>query len=139
MLSMDAIGIYRHEAGSQKLPFPFSLFYPDRGDFLALIADLGSRARLVEATRGFRKGSAFPIQAGSVPRWVPGARWSDHNSFWNNGYDGIQVTDTGAFRSPSHTRPDDTIEKIDFVALARITFGMYGAIVELSTVPRSSP
>lgn len=138
MMSMDAIGIYRHEPGSQNLPFPFSLFYPDKADFLGFIADLGSRARLVEATRGFHRGSAFPIEAGSVPRWVRGARWSDHNSFWNNGYHGIQITDTGAFRSPSHTRPDDTIEKIDFVALARITFGMYGAVIELSTVVGSS-
>jgi hypothetical protein len=137
MLSMDAIGIYRHEPGSQNLPFPFSLFYPDRGDFLGFITDLASRARVVEATRGFRKGSAFPIEAGSVPRWVKGARWSDHNSFWRSGYRGIQITDTGAFRSASHTTPEDTIDKIDFVALARITLGMYGSLLELTSVQGS--
>lgn len=137
MMSMDAIGIYRHEPGSQNLPFPFSLFYPDRGDFLGFIADLGSRSRVVEATRGFHKGSAFPIEAGSVPRWVKGARWSDHNSFWRSGYRAIQITDTGAFRAASHTTPEDTIEKIDFVALARITLGMYGSLLELTSVQGS--
>ncbi len=43
ILSMDAIGIYKHEPHSQKLPFPFSLFYPNRGNFLGFIADLKTR------------------------------------------------------------------------------------------------
>ena len=135
MLSMDAIGIYRHEPGSQRLPFPFRLFYPDRGDFLGFIANLSSRRYVVEATRGFKKGSSFPIQAGSVPWWVKGASWSDHASFWRLGYAGIQITDTGAFRSPAtHTTELDTVDHLDFVALARITVGMYTAILELTTV-----
>lgn len=134
MMSMDAIGVYKHEPGTQSLPFPFSLLYPDRGNFLGFIADLPTRSLLVETTRGFKKGSAFPIEAGSVPRWVEGASWSDHASFWRYGYRGIQITDTGAFRSASHTTSDDTMEKMDFVALARITMGMYGAMVELSSL-----
>jgi hypothetical protein len=135
MLSMDAIGIYKHGPGSQQLPFPFSLFYPDRGDFLGFIANLSSRQYVVDATRGFKKGTSFPIQAGSVPWWVKGASWSDHASFWRLGYPGIQVTDTGAFRSPAtHTTDLDTIENLDFEALARITIGMYASILELTTV-----
>ena len=35
MLSLDALGIYKDEPGTQTLPFPFSLFYPDRGNFVA--------------------------------------------------------------------------------------------------------
>ena len=132
-LSMDAIGIYKHEPGTQKIPFPFSLFYPTRGDFLAFIANLESRPYVVTATRGFKKWSAFPIEAASVPHWVKGAAWSDHGSFWKMGYPGIQITDTGAFRAASHTTKDDTIEKLDFAALARISLGMYGAVVELAS------
>jgi len=133
MLSMDAIGIYKDEPGTQKIPFPFSLLYPDRGNFLAFIADLGSRSWVLKATRGFKKGSSFPIEAASVPGWVKGAAWSDHGSFWKQGYRGIQITDTGAFRASSHTTVEDTMEKIDFSALARITVGMYASILELTS------
>lgn len=70
MLSMDAIGIYKDEPGTQKLPYLFSLLYPGRGNFLAFIGDLQTRPYFVEATRGFKKGSSFPIEPGSVPRWV---------------------------------------------------------------------
>jgi hypothetical protein len=137
MMSMDAIGVYKQDAGTQTLPFPFSLLYPDRGNFLAFIADLGTRARLVEATRGFNRASSFPLEAGAVPRWVKGASWSDHASFWDFGYPGIQITDTGAFRSAAHTTSDDTMEKMDFAALARVAVGMYGAVVELATIQGS--
>ncbi|NLH71784.1 MAG: M28 family peptidase [Verrucomicrobia bacterium] len=133
MLSLDSIGIYKHTPGSQKLPWPFSLFYPDRGNFLAFIGNLSSRQCVKVATLGFRKWSSFPIAAGLAPEWVGGVTWSDHSSFWEFGYSGVQVTDTGAFRSASHTTKDDTMEKIDFGALARITLGLCGATIELAS------
>ena len=134
MLSMDSLGIYMDRPYSQRLPFPFSLFYPKRGNFLAFIGDFSSRPSMLVATRGFKKGSAFPIEAGVVPKWVEGAGWSDHLSFWKFDYPGIQVTDTGAFRSPYHTTKEDTMEKINFEALSRITIGMYYSILELTKI-----
>jgi hypothetical protein len=132
MLSLDSLGIYKEEPGTQRLPFPASLFYPDRGNFLAFIGNLGSRPSMVEATRGFRSGSAFPIRGGVVPGWVEGAGWSDHWSFWQFKYPGIQVTDTGAFRAASHVTRDDTMDKLNFDAMARIVLGMHGVVLELT-------
>ena len=134
ILCMDAIGVYKHEAGTQRLPFPFSLFYPDKGDFLAFISDLDSRSCLVDVTRGFKKGTSFHIEAGCAPRWVKGVTWSDHESFWRYGYKGIQITDTGAFRSSAHVTRDDTMEKMDLNALAQITIGMYASILEVANL-----
>jgi hypothetical protein len=136
MLSLDALGIYKNETGSQKLPFPFSMFYPDRGNFLAFIGNLNSRKYMKEATRGFKKGSSFPIEAGVVPKWVEGAGWSDHLSFWKFGYPGIMVTDTGGFRSPSHTTKEDTMEKLNFEAMSRIVIGMYTCAVHLTSLQK---
>jgi hypothetical protein len=133
VLSLDALGFFRDSPDTQKLPFPFSYFYPDRANFLAFIGDLRTRPYMIVTTRGFKKGSAFPIAAGSAPRWVKGAGWSDHSSFWRYGYRGMQVTDTGAFRSPWHTNEGDTVDKLDFRALARITMGLYASVIELTS------
>ena len=132
MMSMDALGIFKYAPGTQKLPFPFSLFYPDRGNFLAFIGNLPSRSWVKEVTAGFKRGSSFPIKAGVAPEWVEGVTWSDHRSFYKFGYPGMQITDTGAFRAASHGKKDDTIEKINFEALSRIVIGMYGVILEIS-------
>lgn len=134
MMSMDALGIYRDAPGSQRLPFPFSLFYPDRGNFLAFIGNLPSRSWMKKVTAGFKKGSSFPIEAGVAPEWVKGVTWSDHRSFYKFGYKGMQITDTGGFRATSHGKSDDTIDKINFDALSRITVGMYSVAVELTSV-----
>jgi hypothetical protein len=132
MLSLDAIGYYTNEPGSQRLPWPFSIFYPDNGNFLAFIGDFSSREYMEAVTKGFKKGSSFPIEAGVVPQWIEGASWSDHQSFWIFGYPAIMVTDTGGFRSPYHTTTADTMDKMDFEALARIVLGMYGVILEIA-------
>ena len=134
MLSLDAVGIYKDEPGSQRLPFPFSLFYPDRGNFLAFIGNLRSRKYVTEVTRGFKKGSSFPIQAGVAPEWAKGGAWSDHSSFWKFGYPGIMVTDTGGFRSPYHSTKEDTMEKLNFEAMSRIVIGMYTCAVHLTSL-----
>jgi hypothetical protein len=132
MMSMDALGIYKDDPGTQRLPFPFSLFYPNRGNFLAFIGNLPSRSWVKKVTKGFKRGSSFPIEAGVAPEWVKGVTWSDHRSFYKFGYPGMQITDTGAFRAASHGKKDDTIEKINFNALSRIVVGMYGVILEVA-------
>jgi len=43
MLSLEMLGFYSDAAGSQSYPPPLGLFYPDRGNFIALVSDLGSR------------------------------------------------------------------------------------------------
>ena len=136
MLSLDALGIYKEEPGSQGLPFPFNMFYPDRGNFLAFIGNLSSRKYTKEVTKGFKKGSSFPIEVGVVPEWVKYADWSDHRSFWKFGYPGIMVTDTGGFRSSSHTTKEDTMEKLDFEAMSRIVIGMYTCAIHLTSLQK---
>jgi Zn-dependent M28 family amino/carboxypeptidase len=136
MLSLDALGVYKDEPGSQRLPFPFSIFYPDRGNFLAFIGNLQSRKYMVEVSKGFKKGSSFPIKVGVAPEWAKGAAWSDHSSFWKFGYPGIMVTDTGGFRSPYHTTKEDTMEKLNFEAMSRIVIGMYTCGVHLTSLQK---
>ena len=82
------------------------------------------------------RAAASPSRPGFRRSGSTGATWSDHASFWKFGYPAIQVTDTGGFRSPFHTGPGDTPEKLDYRALARIALGMYGSILELSTLER---
>jgi Zn-dependent M28 family amino/carboxypeptidase len=136
MVSLDALGVYKDEPGSQSLPFPFSIFYPDRGNFLAFIGNLQSRKYVKEVTKGFKKGSSFQIQTGVAPEWAKGGGWSDHSSFWKFGYPGIMVTDTGGFRSVYHTTKEDTMEKLNFEAMSRIVIGMYTCAVHLTSLQK---
>ncbi len=75
----------------------------------------------------------FPSQGGAIPEFIPGINWSDHDSFWQYNYPAIMVTDTAPYRYPYYHSPDDTIDKICFDHLTRVTSGLQSVIYDLAT------
>jgi hypothetical protein len=124
MYSLETIGWYSDAPGSQHYPFPFSWFYPDRGNFLGFVANLASRRLLHETVSGFRKHGRFPSEGVAAPAFIPGVDWSDHGSFWDTGYAGVMVTDTAPYRYPHYHTVRDTPDKVDYERLARVTRGL---------------
>ena len=63
MISLEMTGYFSDLPGSQRYPVPFmSRFYPDRGNFIALAGNLGSR-RLVRRIAGHMSD----YEAGNTP------------------------------------------------------------------------
>ena len=63
---------------------------------------------------------------------MTGVGWSDHWSFWQEGYAGVMVTDTALFRyRPYHTAAD-TAEQIDYDRMSRVVSGLLHVIVDLA-------
>src|SRR5216117_4304475 len=120
MLSIESIGYYDTEKGSQRYPFPLNLAYPDVGDFIGFVSNLKSRAVLHRAIAAFRTHARFPTQGAAAPAWVPGVWWSDHWSFWVEGYPAIMITDTAPYRNPFYHTPADSPDKLDYPRMARV-------------------
>lgn len=131
MYSLETIGYYSDEPGSQKYPAPFGAFFGDRGDFIAFVGLLNSRPLLQQTMRSFRAHTAFPSIGGVAPGFIPGIAWSDHWAFAQYGFQGVMVTDTAPFRYPHYHRPTDTPDKIDYEKLARVVKGMERVIRDL--------
>jgi len=131
MLSLETLGCYRDEPGSQRYPVPLlSLAYPDRGDFVAFVGNLSSRALVRCAIDVFREHASFPSEGAALPSWVPGVGWSDHDSFWRQGYPAIMVTDTALFRDPRYHTGGDTPEHLDYARMARVVEGIARVVEE---------
>jgi len=124
MLSLETIGCYSDAPGSQQYPFPFGLFYPSEGNFIAFVGNVSSRALVRRCVGLFRDKVAFPAEGGALPSFIPGVGWSDHESFWENGYPGVMVTDTAPFRFPHYHRKGDTPDQIDYERCARVVLGV---------------
>ena len=86
MISLETIGYYSDAPGSQKYPAVLGLFYPSRGDFIGFVGNSESRHLVRSAVREFRKSAAFPSEGVAAPESWPGVGWSDHWSFWQQGY-----------------------------------------------------
>jgi len=134
MLSLETLGCYSNEPNSQQFPSPvFKLFYPSRGNFVAFVSDLRSRALLRQTITAFRGNSKFPAECLSMPPPLAGVSLSDHASFWREGYRAVMVTDTAPFRYRYYHTPEDTPDKIDYDSLARVTEGLCGTIAALAS------
>jgi Peptidase family M28 len=132
MYSLETIGFYSSEPGSQAYPAPFGLIFPDRGDFVAFVGLLGSRPLLQETIRSFRSHTSFPSIGGVAPGFVPGIAWSDHWAFAEQGFQAVMITDTAPFRYPHYHRPSDTPDKVDTDNLARLVKGIERVIRDLA-------
>lgn len=132
MLSIESIGYYDTEKGSQRYPFPLNLAYPDVGDFIGFVSNLKSRPLLRRAIAAFRAHARFPTQGAAAPAWVPGVWWSDHWSFWLEGYPAIMITDTAPYRNPFYHTAADTPDKLDYGRMARVVDGLAAVVRALA-------
>jgi Zn-dependent M28 family amino/carboxypeptidase len=135
VLVLETIGYYSEAEKSQQYPFPFNLFHPSTGNFIAFVGNLSSRHLVRQAVAGFRRHAAFPSEGGAVPAWVEGANWSDHWSFWQEGYPAVMATDTAPFRYPHYHTPEDTADKVDFDRTARVITGIAQVVADLAGEP----
>jgi len=132
MLSLETIGYYTDSPGSQKYPFPFKFFYPDRGNFIGFVSNIRSRNLARKVVRAFRHHAQFPSEWVAAPGWIMGIGWSDHWAFWREGYPAVMVTDTALFRYPHYHARSDTPEKLNYPATARVVAGLMKATIDLA-------
>jgi Zn-dependent M28 family amino/carboxypeptidase len=130
MISLEMLGYCNHSPHSQKYPAGLKYFYPNCGNFIALIGNLRTIPDLMNLRRNIRK-------SGQLCEWlpvpnrgliVPDTRRSDHAPFWDNDYPAIMVTDTANMRNPHYHQASDTIETLDLDFLANVCQGLVEAI-----------
>lgn len=132
MLSLETVGLYSDEPGSQRYPAGIGLLYPDRGNFIAFVTSPGSRHLLRELVASFRSVATLPSEGAALPAAIPGIAWSDHRSFWEVGIPAVMVTDTAPFRDAAYHRASDTPDRLDYDSMARLVDGLSHAVSELS-------
>ena len=132
MLSLETIGYYSDEPRSQSYPFPFSFFYPSTANFIAFVSNMENASWVKQLLKAFRLHARFPSEGGALWEWIPGVAWSDHWSFWQEGYPAVMVTDTAPNRYPHYHTAADAPDKVDFARTARVVWGLQRVIGELA-------
>lgn len=131
MASLEMLGYFSREEGSQYYPFPLmKLFYPSKADFIAIVGNLKS-SRLVNHFHDCMGRSSVKSEKLIAPSLLPGVDFSDHKNYWKFGYRAIMITDTAFFRNHHYHEPSDTIETLDFSMMAEVARGIYCAITNL--------
>jgi Zn-dependent M28 family amino/carboxypeptidase len=128
MYALDTIGFYTDDPGTQEYPEAFHLLFPSVGNFVAMVANFRSATLLAHTIRIFRSHSSLPALGAPAPESVAGVSWSDHWSFWQQGFPAVMLTDTAPFRYPHYHASTDTPDKLDYARMAALVAGMTAVI-----------
>jgi Zn-dependent M28 family amino/carboxypeptidase len=124
MICLEMVGYTCHEPGCQAYPFPLMfLDYPKTGDFIGIAGNIKSRKFTRSLCEAFEHNPDLPVVSLTVPLngyLLPNIRLSDHASFWDRGYKAVMITDTAFYRNPYYHSRTDTMEKLDFIFMARL-------------------
>jgi hypothetical protein len=135
MLSLETIGYYSDEPGTQSYVFPLHFFYPSTGNFIALVSNVENGPLVRHLIKSFRQHASFPSEGGALWGWLPGVGWSDHWAFWKEGFPAVMVTDTALFRDPTYHTSNDTPKNIHYEHFARVVLGLQRTLTEFAQSP----
>ena len=129
MLSLEMIGYFRDDKGSQTYPVAgMSWLYPDVGNYIGIVgkmSDFGITRRVKALMSG---ASSLPVESINAPTWIQGIDFSDHQSYWNVGIPALMITDTAFMRNKEYHQAGDTYEKLDYVRMAKVVQGIYAVV-----------
>jgi Zn-dependent M28 family amino/carboxypeptidase len=125
MISLEMLGSYSDKPGSQRYPTFFKYFYPDSGNFIAMVSNRASRKELYQLVKTFKAHSDFPVESLATFEFIPGVAWSDHRSFWREGYPALMITDTAFYRYEAYHTAQDTPEKLNYPAMTKVVQGLF--------------
>jgi len=129
---LEMIGYYSSREHSQRYPPLLGIFYPNKGDFIAVVGNIFSRGLVKRTVSLFKEETSFPIEALVAPAALPGVDFSDHWSFWQEGYPAVMITDTAFYRNPHYHHGSDTPEKLDYEAMAQVIKGLKAVLEAFS-------
>jgi Zn-dependent M28 family amino/carboxypeptidase len=130
-VSVEMIGYFSDAPGSQRYPSPvLRALYPDRGNFIALVgAATPTGWWLVRrAKAAFSLSSSIPVRSINAPAFVPGVDYSDHRSFWVEGFPALMITDTSFYRNDRYHTEHDVPDSLDYERMAAVVDGLYGIV-----------
>lgn len=128
VIVLEMIGYFTDAAESQEYPnVLLSALYPSRGNFIAVVGNLDQRP-FTKAVKVAMQGTTdVPVFSVNAPAALPGIDFSDHRNYWVHDIDAVMVTDTAFYRNKAYHTAEDTADRLDYGAMARVTAAVYEA------------
>jgi Zn-dependent M28 family amino/carboxypeptidase len=134
---LESVGYTDNEEGSQVTPLFVRIPVPQKGNFLGVIANRKSQ-NIMEAFCSISDQyvpelSVVPYKVPFNGRIIPETRFSDHASFWDQGYPALMLTDTAMFRNPHYHTSHDRYDTLDFDFMLNVTKAVVSVILRLDS------
>lgn len=127
MLSLEMIGRFSDRPGSQTYPLRgMHRLYSDRGDFVVVAGRMGDFGLTRKVKAAMAGATPLPVHSiNAPPLLVQGVDFSDHLSYWREGFPALMVSDTAFLRSRRYHQAGDTYDTLDYARMAQVVQGAY--------------
>jgi len=122
MISLEMLGYYSDEKGSQHYPLWYGIGRSKKGNFIGVVSNFRSRHLKDQVANALKPH--LPVESAWGFGFIPGFDWSDHWSFWQFNYPAIMITDTALYRNPHYHGSTDTPETLDYEKMTDLTKGL---------------
>jgi Zn-dependent M28 family amino/carboxypeptidase len=130
MLSLEMIGFFSDAPGSQHYPvLGMDWVYPRQGNFMALVGQLKNFSLMRQAKALMAGATDLPVYSANAPPQLHGIDFSDHLSYWREGFPALMVTDTSFLRNPHYHQTSDTFETLDYRRMTQVVQAVYAAVL----------
>jgi len=149
VINLETIGYTSKRKNTQTLPpLMHPLLFPNYkvkarkkiGDYISVVSDKNSK----ELGKIFCKmckhkdiklpylWAKIPLRFEKIAKWLTDTLRSDHAPFWRENIPALMITDTANFRYPYYHTEADTIDKLDFDFIKKITQATIATVLEFS-------
>ncbi len=126
MISLEMIGYFKDEAGSQNYPVPgYDFIYPSVGNYISIVGRPQEWSVVREIKTLFMSATDLPIRSANLPKEVPGVDYSDHSRYWLLGFPAVMITDTAFLRNPNYHEASDLPATLNYRKMADVVNGVY--------------
>lgn len=126
MISIEMVGYFSSEPNSQTYPVGLlGWLYPDKGDFIGVVGRIQDWAATRRVKAAMLGASDLPVESINALSILPGVDFSDHTSYWNEGFSALMITDTAHYRNPYYHTAGDTADRLDYPRMAKVVQGLY--------------
>lgn len=139
VVALDMLGYFSDAPGSQRHHPIYRPFLPSTGHYITFASDLRSRPLVERAIAAFRARGTMPAEGLTAPVALAQVDRSDHWPFCEEGYQGLIITDTAAWRNRNYHRPTDTPDTLDMTRFTLLVVALENAVIALANDPDLAP
>jgi hypothetical protein len=133
MICLEMLGYFSDRPGSQLYPPFLARWYPDRGNFVALAGNVGSRGLVRSFKEAWNSNPSFPLETIIFPGPLSAIALSDQLNFWDQGFSAVMLSDTAFLRNPYYHEATDCIETLNFSKMSQITQSLARTLINILT------
>lgn len=149
VINLETIGYTSKKRNSQFLPpLMHPILFPSYkvkarkriGDYISVVSDKNSKklGKLfcknckIEDIKLPYLWARIPLRFEKIAKWLVDTLRSDHAPFWRENIPALMITDTANFRYPYYHTEADTIDKLDFDFIGKVTQAIIATVLEFS-------